>query len=141
MSENTGNMTNTFDLVERLKTEMPEMWSQAQVVGKWVWLEFSVPPLKEVRAKLKELGFRWNQDRRCWQHSSGVVRRHARGDPRSYYQVTPADELELRDGPSKPAVSFANRGSRCVTKNNGNQKLLLSAVSASIPNFALNISR
>ncbi|HKI68720.1 MAG TPA: JAB domain-containing protein [Verrucomicrobiae bacterium] len=80
---------------------MPEIWQQAQVVGKWVWLEFTVPPMREIRAKLKEYGFRWNGQRRCWQHPCGVFRRHSRGDPRSYYQVTPASELELNDAPRK----------------------------------------
>ena len=58
MSANTASRTSTLNLLERLKTEMPEIWGQAQVVGKWVWLEFNVPPLEEIRAKLKELGFR-----------------------------------------------------------------------------------
>jgi hypothetical protein len=41
---------------------MPEIWDKAQVAGKWVWLEFNVPPLEEVRAKLNELGFCWNRE-------------------------------------------------------------------------------
>jgi DNA repair protein RadC len=100
-------MTNTLDLLERLKTEMPEIWGQAQVVGKWVWLEFNVPPLEEIRARLKELGFRWNRERRCWQHPCGAFRRHSRGDPRSYYEVTPASELEMKESLGKPGASFA----------------------------------
>ena len=107
MSANTASTTNTMDLLERLKTEMPEIWGQAQVVGKWVWLEFNVPPLKEVRGKLKELGFHWNHVRKCWQHPCGVFRRHSRGDPRSYYQVTPADELTMKDAPGKLGTAFA----------------------------------
>lgn len=83
-----------MSLLERLKAEMPELWGQAQVVGKWVWLEFSVPPLKEVRGKLKELGFHWNRARQCWQHPCGVPCFRSGGDPRSYYQVKPADELK-----------------------------------------------
>ena len=50
-------MANTLALLDRMKTEAPEIWSQAQVVGKWVWLEFNIPPIREIRAKLKELGF------------------------------------------------------------------------------------
>jgi hypothetical protein len=61
MSAYTASRTNTVDLLERLKTEMPEIWDIAQVVGKWVWLEFNVPPLQEIRTKLKVLGFRWNR--------------------------------------------------------------------------------
>ena len=99
MSANTASMTNMLDLLGRLKTEMPELWGQAQVVGKWVWLEFNVPPLKEVRGKLKELGFHWNGPRKCWQHPCGVPSLRAGGDPRSYYHVKPANELEMKDAP------------------------------------------
>jgi DNA repair protein RadC len=99
MSANTASMTNTLALLDKLKTEMPELWGQAQVVGKWVWLEFNVPPLKEVRSKLKELGFHWNGPRKCWQHPCGVPSLRADGDPRSYYQVKPANELEMKDAP------------------------------------------
>ena len=99
MSANTASNTNTLALLDRLKTEMPEIWDQAQVVGKWVWLEFNVPPVKEIRARLKEFGFHWNQGRTCWQHPCGVSRPRAGGDPRSYYQVALASELEMKDAP------------------------------------------
>jgi DNA repair protein RadC len=99
MSENIASPTNTLALLDRLKTEMPEIWTQAQVVGKWVWLEFNIPPMKEVRGRLKKLGFHWNQGRKCWQHPCGVLRPRSSGDPRSYYQVTPASELEMKDAP------------------------------------------
>jgi DNA repair protein RadC len=98
-TQNTAGMANTMTLLDRLKTEMPEIWGQAQVVGKWVWLEFNVPPLQEIRNKLKELGFHWNGQRKCWQHPCGVPRSRAGGDPRSYYQVTPATGMALNDAP------------------------------------------
>jgi DNA repair protein RadC len=99
MSENVASPTNTLALLDRLKTEMPEIWTQAQVVGKWVWLEFNIPPVKEIRSRLKKLGFHWNQGRKCWQHPCGVLCPRSSGDPRSYYQVTPASELEMKDAP------------------------------------------
>jgi DNA repair protein RadC len=99
VNTDTTGMGNTMILLERLKTEMPEIWTQAQVVGKWVWLEFNVPPLKEIRANLKKLGFHWNGQRKCWQHPCGVSRPGAAGDPRSYYQVTPATGMALNDAP------------------------------------------
>lgn len=105
MSAATASPTNALALLSRMKTELPEIWDQAQVVGRWIWLEFTVPPLREVRAKLKELGFHWNGKRKCWQHPCGVPRFHSTGDPRSYYQVKPATDLELKDSP-KPAKEF-----------------------------------
>jgi len=93
------DLDNTMTLLDRLKAEMPEIWGRAQVVGKWVWLEFNVPPLQEIRANLKKLGFHWNGQRKCWQHPCGVPRSRAGGDPRSYYQVKPASELAMNDAP------------------------------------------
>jgi hypothetical protein len=97
----------TVALLDRLKTEMPELWGQAEVVGKWVWLEFSTPPLHIIRTKLKELGFHWNRERRCWQHPCGVFRSHSRGDPRELYSVQPASALELKEASTttRPAPS------------------------------------
>jgi DNA repair protein RadC len=90
---------NTLELLDRLKTEMPEIWNQAQVVGKWVWLEFNVPPVDKVRAKLKQLGFHWNGERKCWQHPCGVHRFRSSLDPKGKYAVVPASELEMKDAP------------------------------------------
>ena len=95
MSANTAS--NTLALLETLKTEMPEIWGEAQVVGRWVWLEFNVPPVREIRANLKKLGFHWNGQRKCWQHPCGAPRPRLNGDPRAYYEVTPASALALND--------------------------------------------
>ena len=79
MNANTASST-TLALLERLKTELPEIWGQAQVVGKWVWLEFKVPPVGAIRENLKKLGFHWNGQRKCWQHPCVVPRPRASGD-------------------------------------------------------------
>ena len=91
------NMPHTLDLLGKLREQMPEIWSKAEVVGKWVWLEFNVPPMKEVRAKLKEFGFHWNHRRRCWQHPCGESRGRSRHDPKDKYEVIPATALELKE--------------------------------------------
>jgi len=106
MNEIDASMTNTLALLEHLKTEMPEIWGQAEVVGKWVWLEFTTPPLQEIRAKLKELGFHWNHVRRCWQHPCGIHRPHSRGDPRERYEVTPATDIPLKETAPSAAKTF-----------------------------------
>lgn len=90
-------MTKTLALLDTLKTEMPEIWDKSQVVGRWVWLEFNIPPVREVRTKLKELGFHWNGQRKCWQNPCGVSRPRSDGDPRSYYEVKPASQLAMND--------------------------------------------
>jgi DNA repair protein RadC len=97
MQTNDSTPDNTLALLGKLKDEMPELWQQAQVVGKWVWLEFNVPPLKEIRAKLKELGFHWNGQRKCWQHPCGIERGRSSQDPRQRYSVLPATSLQLNE--------------------------------------------
>src|SRR6266403_1017774 len=97
MTEQNASMSSTLALLGRLRTEMPEIWGQAEVVGRWVWLEFNVAPEKQVRGKLKELGFHWNGQRRCWQHPCGIPTEHSRHDPREKYQVIPATAMELQD--------------------------------------------
>lgn len=99
MSANDSSPTRTLALLDKLKTEMPEIWGQAQVVGKWVWLEFNVPPMREIRSRLKELGFHWNGQRKCWQHPCGLSRPRSGGDPRSYYEVRSAADLAMNDAP------------------------------------------
>jgi hypothetical protein len=93
---------STLQLLEKLKTQMPEIWNQAEVVGRWVWLEFNVAPEKHVRSKLRELGFHWNRGRKCWQHPCGVPADRSRHDPRGKYPVFPATTLQLNETPTAP---------------------------------------
>lgn len=104
---NTENasMTNTLALLDRLKFELPEIWNEALVVGNWVWLEFNIPPIQEMRAKLKDLGFHWNRDRRCWQHPCGQSRARSFRDPKDIYPVTPAPALQMNETPVTQAGS------------------------------------
>src|SRR5258706_223376 len=103
MTEQDASMSSTLALLGRLKTEMPEIWGQAEVVGRWVWLEFNVAPEKDVRSKLKELGFHWNRERQCWQHPCGAPTEHSRHDPKAKYRVVPAIEMELNEALAAPA--------------------------------------
>ena len=93
--KNTTEMQTTVDVVEKLKSELPEILGQAQVVGQWIWLEFTGPkPTVQTRIKLKQLGFHWNRRRRCWQHPCGAK---LPNDPRETgkYRVTAATELKV----------------------------------------------
>src|ERR1017187_8382615 len=95
MTANPASATDTLALLDKLKTELPEIWGQAQVVDKWVWLEFNIPPAGAIRERLKQLGFHWNGQRKCWQHPCGVPSRHSKGDPRQHYPVQAAEELVM----------------------------------------------
>lgn len=73
MNSSDASSLPTLNLFERLGREMPELFGQAQVVGKWVWLEFNVAPVKPIRDKLKGLGFHWTAGRKCCQQPCGVA--------------------------------------------------------------------
>ena len=80
-------------LLALLKTDAPRLWELAQVVGKWVWIQFSDKQPPEVTSVLAQLGFHWNNKRRVWQHPCGPVTADASpDDPRSKYgSFFPAD--------------------------------------------------
>ena len=90
MNASESSTSDAFALIDRMKTELPDVWDRAQVVGKWVWLEFNIPPLPEVRSRLKNLGFHWNGVRKCWQNPCGVSRPGTGADPRQFFPVTSA---------------------------------------------------
>ena len=96
------NNDTTLNLLDRMKSEMPELWGQAQVVGDWVWLEFNVAPEPKIRSNLKKLGFHWNGRRKCWQHPCGLHRPHSPIDPRLRYEVTPARDIIMNDALAAP---------------------------------------
>ncbi len=90
------SMQATVEVVEKLKKELPEILGQAQVVGQWLWLEFTTRPSVKVTMKLKQLGFHWNKRRRCWQHPCGT---RSPNDPRENgkYEVSAAPALKIKD--------------------------------------------
>ena len=102
VEESNASATETRALLTRLKSEMPEIWSQAQIVGSWVWLEFSIAPAKEIRAGLRNLGFHWNKVRQCWQHPCGNSRTRSVHNPKTLYRVLPATAVEVNDKPMEP---------------------------------------
>jgi hypothetical protein len=104
MNEKDASMPGTVALLGRLKHEMPELWGQAEVVGRWVWLEFNVAPDKEIREKLKGFGFHWNGIRHCWQHPCGVSTDRSHRDPKEKYGVISASTLQLNEAPVQTAL-------------------------------------
>lgn len=88
---------DTLTVLARLKEQQPEVWEQAEVVGKWVWITFEMKPAEQIREYLLDLGFHWNHTRSCWQHSCGHYTRHTSGDPRWKYGNVPAKALDQPD--------------------------------------------
>jgi hypothetical protein len=67
----------------------------AEVVGRWVWLQFAEKPSEETRNLLKAAGFRWVHKRGMWAHNCGHFSRHGHGDPRAKYGSVPVSALEV----------------------------------------------
>ena len=77
---------NTDRLLALLRRETPKFFELAEVVGKWVWIQFSDKQPPTVTSVLAELGFHWNNTRQAWQHPCGTIPdERATYDPRKRY--------------------------------------------------------
>ena len=84
-------------VLEKLKRWMPDQYELAEVVGKWIWITFPEPPEERIRAELSQLGFHWNNTRKCWQHPCGATLPRGTQEPRSKYEVWfPMDAAKRR---------------------------------------------
>jgi hypothetical protein len=78
---------STEKLLALLRSESPRFFEVAEVVGKWVWVQFTEKQPREVTAHLAELDFHWNNTRQAWQHPCGTYRDIASArDPRTKYR-------------------------------------------------------
>ena len=76
----------TEKLLELLRSKSPNFFELAEVVGKWVWIQFSDKQPPTVTRVLAELGFHWNNTRQTWQHPCGTLPdERATYDPRQRY--------------------------------------------------------
>ena len=77
---------DTETLLAVLRGSTPRFFELAEVVGRWVWIQFADRQPNEVTRILAELGFHWNDARRAWQHPCGLYRHEAASfDPRKKY--------------------------------------------------------
>ena len=83
---------STESVIALLQKEAPGFLDIAEVVGKWVWVQFNDRQPREVTAVLAELGFHWNNKRQVWQHPCGALTQGTESDPRQKYPTHfPAD--------------------------------------------------
>ena len=97
-------------VIDLIKKEAPRLFELAQVVGKWVWIQFKEKQPPDVTATLAELGFHWNNKRQVWQHPCGAVTEGSQHDPREKYQTCfPADfeNPYTYNGPARTAEEIA----------------------------------
>ena len=82
----------TDKVLNLLLTGSPELYRLAEVVGKWVWVQFKECPCGTHRQQLAQLGFHWNRERQAWQHPCGQFRLRGFQDPHEKYSsYYPAD--------------------------------------------------
>jgi hypothetical protein len=83
---------STLQVIEMLYHETPRFWELAEVVGKWVWIQFDDRQPPQITAALSQFGFHWNRKRQLWQHPCGQFVTGSIQDPRQKYQTYfPAD--------------------------------------------------
>jgi len=76
---------DTEKLLVLLRSEAPRFFELAEVVGKWVWIQFTEKQPSIITRNLAEFGFHWNNARQTWQHPCGLYRERATYDPRKKY--------------------------------------------------------
>jgi len=83
---NANRCLPTDKVLQLLQREAPRFYELAEVVGKWVWIQFAEKQPRDVTAQLAQLGFHWNNTRQVWQHPCGQFRQEpSRKDPREVY--------------------------------------------------------
>ncbi len=76
----------TEKVLQTLKQEAPGFFNMAEVVGKWIWIQFRDKQPHQVTMVLSQLGFHWNNKRQAWQHPCGnFTQKPASYDPRERY--------------------------------------------------------
>jgi hypothetical protein len=79
-------------LLRLIRREAPEFWELAEVVGRWVWIQFDDRQPRQITTALSEYGFHWNNRRQVWQHPCGTIAASSSQDPRRRYRsYFPAD--------------------------------------------------
>ena len=77
----------TQKVLEFLRAQLPQQYELAEIVGKWIWLEFPKASNRAAANTLHRLGFHWNQRRCLWQHPCGAFAPYFvhSGDPRQKF--------------------------------------------------------
>jgi len=89
---NKNRTLPTPKVLNILLTSLPDVYRVAEVVGKWVWVQFTETPAAEIRQQLSQLGFHWNGQRQAWQHPCGQFSLSSPHDPhQKYASYFPAD--------------------------------------------------
>jgi hypothetical protein len=84
---NANRELSTQKVLDFLRSQLPQQYELAEIVGKWIWLDFPSKSHRAATNTLWRLGFHWNQRRCVWQHPCGAFAPYSphHTDPRSKY--------------------------------------------------------
>ena len=87
----------TQTVLDVLKAQLPKQYELAEIVGRWIWLDFPARTHRAAANALWRLGFHWNQRRCVWQHPCGAFAPYSPHptDPRSKYGSQFATEAKI----------------------------------------------
>ena len=97
----------TPKVLNLLFKNLPNVYRIAEVVGKWVWVQFKEQPSAEIRQQLAQLGFHWNRDRQAWQHPCGQFSLGSQQDPHEKYSSYHPARVARRTAKQQPAEAVA----------------------------------
>ena len=86
----------TETVLNSLKSQLPKQYELAEIVGRWIWLEFPKDKHRAAANTLWRLGFHWNQRRCVWQRPCGAFAPYSPrlADPRTKYGSSFATDLK-----------------------------------------------
>src|ERR1017187_10849302 len=93
---NSSRELPTQKVLELLKAQLPRQYELAEIVGKWIWLDFPAASHRAAAKTLWRLGFHWNQRRCVWQRPCGAFAPYSPrlADPRTKYGSSFATDLK-----------------------------------------------
>ena len=93
---NANRELPTQKVLDFLKSTLPQQYELAEVVGKWVWLDFPQSTHRAAANTLYRLGFHWNNKRCVWQHPCGAFAPYSPhpGEPRAKYGSIAANQFQ-----------------------------------------------
>lgn len=94
---NANRELSTQKVLDFLRSHLPQQYELAEIVGKWIWLDFPSESHRAAANTLWRLGFHWNQRRCVWQHPCGAFAPYSPHptDPRSKYGSQFATEAKI----------------------------------------------
>ena len=112
----TNRSLATEQVLTLLRNDTPRFFAMAEVIGKWVWIQFTDKQPSDTTRTLAELGFHWNNARQTWQHPCGTAAfDRATYDPRHRYgSYFAASRKERRV--TRTATKFATTATRNATQ-------------------------